>query len=142
MPNPLPLSVLADKEGSALPSDRAVAATPSSQQAVSPVPASIPSAASFDVGVYSDGSRPVLRVYYDTDGHYATHNVWLESGGDNWVAFDASYASEICATIMSCAQAIEARRAETQGGSVHESAVSEGNAPETSGSHVPKIGEE
>ncbi len=125
-------------EGASPDGDQAFVATPSSQQAVSPVPASIPSA----------GIMPLLLAVYDAG---------IKRGNDEASAFEwgsspsGKYPDELIDVLHTfanegidwdkgeivhwdtvaehVAHAIEARRAETHSGSVHESAGGNADAP-------------
>lgn len=110
----------------------------SSQQAVSPVPASIPSA---DALVHLMVDWAEIPKYY-FDKRYPFFGGLLDQviadyaiGPANETHAAAWAFVEIAQALL--AQAIEARRAETQSGSVHESAVGNADAPNTQVSETP-----
>lgn len=119
--------------------DRAVAAPPSSPS-VSPVPASIPSATNVaNAALYARRREEELITALS---QFRAHGSWAAYASTllhMMIAFENDHGRQfgslhhqlaiISAGLSEEAQAIEARRAETQSGSVHESAVHEVDAP-------------
>lgn len=112
-----------------------------SSQATEPVPvsalrASIPDAGAWVLPFEDGGER--FRVSYDLRAQYFSDQLSICANGsdDSTIYVDFEHLRWLAGTLAAAAQAIEARRAETHSGSVHESAVANGDASERSGDHA------
>lgn len=102
-----------------------------SQQAVSAVPVSVPSAAlQMAISALSLSEREALSDLWALS-RKTVHRLALMGFVKEWHHYMGCAGYSLVRTKRGdeLAEAIEARRAETQGGSVHESAVAEGHAP-------------
>ena len=59
-----------------------------------------------NVGTYSDGSGPAVTVKFDTTGDTCKQSIWIETGGQNWLAVDAEFADELCRAIKTASRSI------------------------------------
>ena len=70
-----------------------------------------PTAASWAVGAYADGSGPVATISYDAGSRYSRESVWVsggDSGSERWIAFDWQHADAIADAIKEAAAALRA----------------------------------
>ena len=74
-----------------------------------------PVKAEFNVGVYDDGSGPVVRVRIDATSSLCAECIWIDGGehSDRWVAFDWRFADELIAALYRAKNMLAARS--TQG---------------------------
>lgn len=70
--------------------------------------------ASFNVGVYSDGSGPMAVVSYDANCRTLSDHIWIETSSDQWVAIPYEHASDLCAAIKAAASAIASTQAKDE----------------------------
>jgi hypothetical protein len=123
---------MSDEQSLGVPFGPGYSAEPEPSFTVSAVPVSIPNAAKWSQ-FYSDGSEG-LSVSYDTEGQYFPNAVQISPYGhnsDSAIYIDLENVRWLAARLLEAASAIEARRAETQSGSVHESAVAKPDAQNT-----------